>query len=101
MRSIENRVSAWTIRHSKAELFERMMAAKVPCAPVRTLDEVMHDPNMHARGSPSLAGSPPIWDGSSSNRRLSVSEGVEPVGITPSRPLGSDTQAVLAKHGHV
>ena len=28
-----------------------MLAAKVPCAPVRELSEVMVDENMHARGS--------------------------------------------------
>ena len=100
MDEIDETVSAWTIRHSKAELFERMMAAKVPCAPVRTLDEVMHDPNMHARGSL-------VWQEHPDLGRIVVQqtpfrfEGVEPVGITPSRPLGSDTQAVLAKHGHV
>jgi crotonobetainyl-CoA:carnitine CoA-transferase CaiB-like acyl-CoA transferase len=34
----------------KMEVFARLKAARVPCAPVRTAPEVMHDPHMHERG---------------------------------------------------
>lgn len=96
---IDEAVSAWTMLRPKAALFEQMMAAKVPCAPVRTLDEVMHDPNMHARGSL-------VWQDHPDLGRIVVQqtpfrfEGVEPVEIAPSRQLGSDTQAVLDRRGH-
>jgi hypothetical protein len=36
---------------TKNEAARRMLAAKVPCAPVRDLNEVMNDENMLARGS--------------------------------------------------
>ena len=44
-------VGAWTSQRTKEEAFSELMAGGVPCAPVRDLDEVMNDPNMHARGS--------------------------------------------------
>lgn len=93
---IDETVSAWTTTLSKAELFEKMMAAKVPCAPVRTLDEVMHDANMHARGSL-------VWQDHPELGRIVVQQtpfrfdGVDPVEIAPSRPLGADTEAVIAE----
>ncbi|HEX3538076.1 MAG TPA: CoA transferase [Stellaceae bacterium] len=43
-------VSEWTRGLPKMELFARLKAARVPCAPVRTAPEVMHDPHMHERG---------------------------------------------------
>ena len=44
-------IESWTKTLDKNEVARRMLAAKVPCAPVRDLAEVMHDENMHARGS--------------------------------------------------
>ena len=32
------------------EIFARLKAGRVPCAPVRTAPEVMHDRHMHERG---------------------------------------------------
>ncbi|MBE0549352.1 MAG: CoA transferase [Rubrivivax sp.] len=46
---IDALVSAWTVQHSKQPLFERLIQERVPCAPVRTLDEVIADPHLHAR----------------------------------------------------
>jgi crotonobetainyl-CoA:carnitine CoA-transferase CaiB-like acyl-CoA transferase len=43
-------VSEWTRALPKMEVFARLKAARVPCAPVRTAPEVMHDPHMHERG---------------------------------------------------
>src|SRR3546814_2934596 len=49
----EMRISDWSsdVCSSDLWLFDAMMEAHVPCAPVRTLDEVVNDPNMHARGA--------------------------------------------------
>ena len=43
-------VSAWTRSHTRAEIFEATSRFKVPCAPVRDLQEVLDDPHMHGRG---------------------------------------------------
>ncbi|MCL8382919.1 MULTISPECIES: CaiB/BaiF CoA transferase family protein [Xanthobacter] len=91
---VDSIVSDWTRRHTKEELFDRMMAAKVPCAPVRTLEEVMHDPNMHARGA--LA-----WQDHPEFGRIIVQQtpfrfdGVPLVEIEPSHRLGADTASIL------
>jgi len=43
-------VTEWTQTLPKMEVFARTKALRVPCAPVRTAAEVMHDPHMHERG---------------------------------------------------
>ncbi|HEX3954016.1 MAG TPA: CoA transferase [Stellaceae bacterium] len=43
-------VTAWTSTLPKMEIFARAKANRVPCAPVRTAPEVMHDAHMHERG---------------------------------------------------
>ncbi|MBN8900652.1 MAG: CoA transferase, partial [Rhodospirillales bacterium] len=44
-------VTAWTTAHTRAEIFAATSRYRIPCAPVRDLEEVMHDPHMHARGA--------------------------------------------------
>jgi CoA:oxalate CoA-transferase len=43
-------VAEWTRTLPKMEVFARTKALRIPCAPVRTAPEVMHDPHMHERG---------------------------------------------------
>jgi crotonobetainyl-CoA:carnitine CoA-transferase CaiB-like acyl-CoA transferase len=43
-------VADWTRTLPKMEVFARTKALRIPCAPVRTAPEVMHDPHMHERG---------------------------------------------------
>jgi CoA:oxalate CoA-transferase len=43
-------VADWTRTLPKMAVFARLKAGRVPCAPVRTAPEVMHDPHMHERG---------------------------------------------------
>jgi crotonobetainyl-CoA:carnitine CoA-transferase CaiB-like acyl-CoA transferase len=49
--AVEELIEGWTRTLGKDEVARRMLAAAVPCAPVRNLHDVMHDENMHARGS--------------------------------------------------
>ena len=46
----ESLVADWTKSHTRAEIFAATSKFKVPCAPVRGLEELMHDPHMHGRG---------------------------------------------------
>ena len=43
-------VSAWTSGLTKAEAAAAARRFRIPCAPVRDVSEVMHDPHMHERG---------------------------------------------------
>ena len=88
-------IGAWTKDFATADLFGRLMAARVPCAPVRSLDEVVNDPNMHARGSLE-------WQEHPEFGRLVVMhspmryDGVPRRPLEPSRRLGADSAAILA-----
>ncbi|RSY82020.1 CoA transferase [Sphingomonas koreensis] len=92
---IDATVSDWTSRHATAEIFEKLMSAHVPSAPVRTLEEVVNDPNMHARGALTHIDHPEYG-------RIVVQQspfcfdGVPRMPLTPSQPLGADMQAILA-----
>lgn len=44
-------VNAWTNASTRATIFAATSKAKVPCAPVRDIEEVMLDPHMHGRGT--------------------------------------------------
>jgi crotonobetainyl-CoA:carnitine CoA-transferase CaiB-like acyl-CoA transferase len=43
-------VAAWTQTLGKSEVFAATRRYRIPCAPVRTVPEVMNDPHMHGRG---------------------------------------------------
>ena len=94
--TVDALVGEWTAPQTKDALFQRLMAAHVPCAPVRTLDEVVNDPNMHARGALEWQDHPQLG-------RIVVQQsplrydGVPPHPITPSRELGADTDRVLGE----
>lgn len=51
MLAVDEIVEAWTSPRPKDEVARKLLAASVPCAPVRELSEVIVDENMHARGS--------------------------------------------------
>ncbi|PZU56820.1 MAG: CoA transferase [Sphingobium sp.] len=92
---IDATVSDWTRQHATADLFEWLMEAHVPSAPVRTLEEVINDPNMHARGALTHIDHPEYG-------RIVVQQspfcfdGVPRVPLTPSRPLAADRAEILA-----
>ena len=46
----ETLVSGWTGSHTRAEIFAATSKFRIPCAPVRDIEEVMNDPHMHGRG---------------------------------------------------
>ena len=43
-------VEAWSSRLTKTEIAEQARRFRIPCAPVREVDEVMNDAHMHERG---------------------------------------------------
>lgn len=47
---INEMISAWTRTQTRDEAYEKMKAARLPIGAVRDVEEVMHDPHLHARG---------------------------------------------------
>lgn len=92
--AIDELIENWTQTLTKNEVAHRMLAAKVPCAPVRQLLEVMHDENMHARGSLQWIDHPELGRVVLPHSPL-VFEGTERKPILPSLPLGAGNAAVF------
>jgi crotonobetainyl-CoA:carnitine CoA-transferase CaiB-like acyl-CoA transferase len=47
---VDETISEWTRTLGKMEIFAIAKQRRIPLAPVREVDEVMHDPHMHERG---------------------------------------------------
>lgn len=94
MEDVDAAVSAWTRTRTKQAIFELFMQHSVPCAPVRDLDEVVNDPNMHARGALQWQDHPELGRIVVPHSPLRF-EGVAPRTLEPSRDLGADTARVL------
>jgi CoA:oxalate CoA-transferase len=92
--AVDDLIESWTKTLPKDEVARRMLAAKVPCAPVRNLIEVMHDENMHARGSLQWIDHPELGRVALPNSPL-IFEGTERRPIEPSLPLGASNDAVF------
>ncbi|MDE1947826.1 MAG: CoA transferase [Burkholderiales bacterium] len=93
MDEIDELVGAFTSRHDKQALFDLLMRHRVPCAPVRDLDEVINDRHMHARRALEWVEHPMYGRVCLPNSPLRF-DGVEPMQIQPSGELGRDNRAV-------
>jgi CoA:oxalate CoA-transferase len=91
---VDQLIGDWTSRFETQPLFEKLIAASVPCAPVRNLGEVMEDENMHARGALTRVDHPEF--GSIVMQRSPLQyDGVPHPPLEPSHRLGADTRQVL------
>jgi len=98
--AVDALIEEWTRSLGKDDVAKRMLAAKVPCAPVRNLAEVMHDENMHARGSLQWIDHPELGRVVLCHSPL-VFEGTARRPLEPSLPLGaSNDEIVGAWLGH-
>ena len=94
MDEVDAAVSAWTAMQSKEALFALLLAHRVPCAPVRSLDEVVNDPHMHERGSLQWQDHPEL--GRIVVQHSPLRFAGDPLReLDPSRKLGADTYALL------
>ena len=93
---VDELIESWTKTLAKDEVARRMLAAKVPCAPVRDLSEVMHDENMHARGSLQWIDHPELGRVVLPHSPL-IFEGTPRRPIEPSLPLGASNEAVFGE----
>jgi CoA:oxalate CoA-transferase len=94
---IDRVVGQWTAGFDKQALFALLQTHRVPCAPVRELAEVVHDPHMHERGALQWQDHPELG-------RIVVQHsamryhGSELRPLEPSHRLGADADRVLADH---
>jgi crotonobetainyl-CoA:carnitine CoA-transferase CaiB-like acyl-CoA transferase len=93
MDTVDEIVSEFTRRFTRAALFELLLKHRVPCAPVRDLDEVVHDPHMHARGALAWIDHPDLGHIPVPRSPMRY-HGSEPPALVPSRRLGQDNRAV-------
>ncbi len=91
--AVDELIENWTKTRPRDEIAQRMLAEKVPCAPVRPLSEVMVDENMHARGSLQWIDHPELGRVVLPHSPL-VFEGTSRRPIEPSLPLGASNAAV-------
>jgi formyl-CoA transferase len=90
---VDELLESWTSQHTKEDIAERLLAASVPCAPVRELNEVVLDRNMHARGSLQWVDHPELGRVVLPHTPLQF-EGAPRIPLTPSSKLGQDNAAV-------
>jgi crotonobetainyl-CoA:carnitine CoA-transferase CaiB-like acyl-CoA transferase len=96
MDDVDAIVGAFTGRFAKQELFELLLKHRVPCAPVRDLDEVVNDPHMLARRALQWIEHPELGRIPVQSSPLRF-DGVEPLPIVPSRRLGEDNATVYGE----
>ncbi|GAA4339613.1 hypothetical protein GCM10023144_38080 [Pigmentiphaga soli] len=92
--AVDELIETWTRTLPKDEIARRMLAAKVPCAPVRRLAQVMNDENMHARGTLQWVDHPELGRVVLQNSPL-IFEGSERQALEPSLPLGASNREVF------
>ncbi len=93
MDQIDELVAGFTSQHRKQALFDLLMRHRVPCAPVRNLDEVVNDAHMHQRRALEWVEHPMYGRVCLPNSPLRF-DGVEPMALIPSGELGRDNHAV-------
>ena len=93
MDEIDELVSGFTSKHEKQALFDLLMRHRVPCAPVRNLDEVVNDAHMHQRRALEWVQHPMYGRVCLPNSPLRF-DGVEPLALQPSGELGRDNRVV-------
>jgi CoA:oxalate CoA-transferase len=96
METIDAEIGRITGAMARDALFARLIEHRVPCAPVRTLDEVITDPHLHGRGALQWIDHPQFG-------RLVVPTGALRLHGSPAAPyrpspaLGEESEAILAE----
>jgi CoA:oxalate CoA-transferase len=94
MDELDALIGAWTRGKTKAELIEVATRHRLPCAPVRELDEVVNDPHMHERGTLRRVRHPELGEVVLPTGPLRYA-GCAPPDFVPSKAIGADNAHVL------
>jgi CoA:oxalate CoA-transferase len=100
MDEVDAAIAEVTRGYDKASLFSLLIKHRVPCAPVRTVTEVIDDPHLHARGSLQWIDHPEYGRIVVPSSPLRFAGGKN----TPYRPSaakGEHTDAILAERLHL
>lgn len=92
-------VEAWTIRHTKFEVLEKLNAIDVPCGPIMSTEDLLDDPSLNASGMISTVVHPERGEFKTVGCPLVLSD--TPVTIVASPSLGEHSAAILREIGHV
>lgn len=92
-------VEAWTIRHTKFEVLEKLNAIDVPCGPIMSTEDLLDDPSLNASGMISTVVHPERGEFKTVGCPLVLSD--TPVTIVASPLLGEHSAAILREIGHV
>lgn len=90
---VDGLIGDWTVQFNRDALIERLNAVRVPCAPVREVDEVVNDPHMHARGTLKHIDHPELGAITVPTGAM-LYPGSEPLELIPSKQFGADNTAV-------
>lgn len=93
--AVDALVGEFASRFNKEDLFQLLMKHRVSAAPVRDLQDVIHDPHMLARRAIEWIDHPDLGRVPVPNSPIRY-EGSEPLAIVPSRRLGQDNDAVYS-----
>lgn len=96
MLEVDQILETWTSVTPKQEIADKLLAAGVPCAPVRDLAEVARDENMLARGSLQWVDHPTLGRVTLPHSPLRF-EGEARSPLRPSHGLGADNRAVFGE----
>lgn len=94
MEEVDTLVGDWVSEMPREELFNRLIAHRVPSAPVRELAEVMDDAHLHARGALRWVDHPEYGRLAAAASPLRF-YGKASLPERFSAPLGADSRAVL------
>ena len=89
-------VEEWTSSLTKDEVFRLCQSSGVPCAPVQSLDEVVNDPHLHARGALHRIHHPTFGEVVLPTTPLRIRD-VEPPTPQLPRALGQDSVAIYGE----
>ena len=94
MEEVDALVGAWTAGIQRERLTDLLREHRVPHAPVRDLEEVVNDPNMHARGSLQWIEHPEFGRVPLTHSPIRY-EGTALLPLEPSGRLGAQNDAVF------
>jgi CoA:oxalate CoA-transferase len=95
MDAVDAAIAEITRGFTKGDLFDLLIKNRVPCAPVRTLVEVVNDPHLHERGSLQWIDHPEYGRIVVPATPLRFGGEDAAVPYRPSARLGADTAAIL------
>jgi len=89
---VDAAITDWTMQHTKDDVMQAVAGAGVPCGAVFNTLELMHDPDLHARGIMTRIDHPQRGEVTVAGWPLKMSDSHVPVVSSPL--LGADNEAI-------